>query len=77
MTRVRARNDLLKKSIMPPDPLHTSLLDFHPEEIARQITLREWDIWSNLKPWEFLGLAWSKKDKETRAPHGISRLKPY
>eukprot|EP01127_Copromyxa_protea_P018071 TRINITY_DN5606_c0_g1_i1.p1 TRINITY_DN5606_c0_g1~~TRINITY_DN5606_c0_g1_i1.p1 ORF type:complete len:650 (+),score=141.22 TRINITY_DN5606_c0_g1_i1:1375-3324(+) len=69
MNKIRARNDLLKKCIMPQDPLHTSLLDFHPEEIARQITLREWEIWSNLKPWEFLGLAWSKKDKETRAPH--------
>jgi len=72
--RIRPPNDLLKKTMMPEDPLHTSLLDFQSEEIARQITLREWDTWSNLKPWEFLGCAWSKKDKETKAPHVLAMM---
>ena len=37
------------------------------EEIARQLTLIEWDMWSSIKPYEFLNLAWTKKDKASRA----------
>jgi hypothetical protein len=46
-------------------------MDISSEEIARQITLREWDIWQSVRPWEFLGAAWTRPDKETRAPNGI------
>lgn len=54
---------------MPADPLNVSFMDINSEEIARQITLKEWDVWRNVRPWEFLGLAWSKPDRETRAPN--------
>lgn len=42
-------------------------------ELARQLTLIEWDLWEAIKPWEFLNQAWTKKDKETKAP-GIHML---
>jgi len=45
----------------------TALLDHSEMELARQITLKTWDMWGHIKPWELLDLAWTKKDKETKA----------
>eukprot|EP00007_Cunea_sp_BSH-02190019_P000884 CAMPEP_0174230078 /NCGR_PEP_ID=MMETSP0417-20130205/904_1 /TAXON_ID=242541 /ORGANISM="Mayorella sp, Strain BSH-02190019" /LENGTH=1169 /DNA_ID=CAMNT_0015307707 /DNA_START=62 /DNA_END=3571 /DNA_ORIENTATION=+ len=39
-----------------------SLLDMHPLEIARQITLMEFKLYRRAKSWEFLGLAWTKNN---------------
>ncbi|KAL9650302.1 hypothetical protein ABK040_014956 [Willaertia magna] len=38
-------------------------------EIARQITLIEYNIFSAIEPKEFFGLGWTKKDKTLRAPN--------
>lgn len=54
---------------LPKDPANTPLIKFHSEEIARQLTLLEWAIWREIRAWECLGLAWTKKDREVRAPH--------
>lgn len=54
---------------LPKDPANTPLMKFHSEEIARQLTLLEWSIWREIRAWECLGLAWTKKDREVRAPH--------
>lgn len=54
---------------LPKDPANTPLIKFHSEEIARQLTLLEWVIWREIRAWECLGLAWTKKDREVRAPH--------
>lgn len=54
---------------LPKDPGNTPLIKIHAEEIARQLTLLEWTLWREIRPWECLGLAWTKKDKEVRAPH--------
>ena len=54
---------------LPKDPGNTPLIKIHAEEIARQLTLLEWSIWKEIRAWECLGLAWTKKDKEVRAPH--------
>ncbi|KAH3765984.1 Ras guanine nucleotide exchange factor [Pelomyxa schiedti] len=43
-----------------------SLLDFHPEELARQMSLIEWNIWKRIRPKEFIRNSWTKptlKDK--------------
>jgi len=40
-----------------------------PEEVARQLTLYEWDIYEKIKPWELLHNAWMKGNKEERAPN--------
>lgn len=45
-------------------------LIFLAVEIARQLTLIDWSNWAKIKQWEFLGLAWTKPDKNTLAPHG-------
>ena len=51
----------------------TDVLNCSPIEIARQLTIKEWSLWVEIKPWECLGLAWTKKDKEERAPNGTPR----
>jgi len=51
--------------VFPSEP---SALDFHPEELARQLTLIESELYRAIKPWEFLNQAWAKKDKFKRAP---------
>ncbi|KAI9199222.1 ras guanine nucleotide exchange factor domain-containing protein [Polychytrium aggregatum] len=43
--------------------------DFDPLEVARQITLIEFELFSAIKPREFLDLAWMKDDKEKLAPN--------
>ncbi|KAJ3416526.1 hypothetical protein HDV05_001263 [Chytridiales sp. JEL 0842] len=43
--------------------------ELDPVEIARQLTLIEFELFASMKPREFLDLAWMKDDKETRAPN--------
>eukprot|EP01130_Rhizamoeba_saxonica_P000136 TRINITY_DN10149_c0_g1_i1.p1 TRINITY_DN10149_c0_g1~~TRINITY_DN10149_c0_g1_i1.p1 ORF type:complete len:1029 (+),score=234.80 TRINITY_DN10149_c0_g1_i1:25-3111(+) len=65
-----------KFTTMPPKPLlpknvvgELDFTDMEPLEIARQMTLIEYDMWVVIPPWEFLGQAWAKKDRVTRAPN--------
>jgi son of sevenless-like protein len=65
----------------PPTPYLPSnltgtptLMDYHPEEIARQLTLVEQKLFLQLKPWELLNQAWTGADKEKLAPNIISIL---
>lgn len=44
-------------------------MDYHPEEIARQLTLVEQKLFQNVKPWEFLNKAWTGADKEKNSPN--------
>lgn len=66
----------------PPTPilgdLHTKdhlgngnlgLLDVHPDEMARQMTLVECAFYMRIKSWECLNQAWTKEDKIERAPN--------
>jgi len=39
--------------------------------------LVEWDLWQAIRPWEFLNQAWTKKDKERRAPNIIRIIKHF
>lgn len=54
---------------MLKDP-SVDILACPPLEIAKQLTLIEWKMWSAIKPYEFLDLAWTKKDKATRSGNG-------
>lgn len=69
--RIRGDNTNLKNPPIPhlPKEVNTPLLKLHPEEIARQLTLLEWKNWREIRAWEYLGLAWTKKDKEVLSPH--------
>jgi hypothetical protein len=55
--------------IIPVNVTVLGLMDIHYEEIARQLTLIESDLYKAIKPWECLGQAWTKPDKATRAPN--------
>ncbi|KAH3759619.1 Ras guanine nucleotide exchange factor [Pelomyxa schiedti] len=52
----------------------SSMLDMHPEEVARQITLLEWDLWSKIRPKEFIGQAWNKQNLKEKLAPNISRM---
>lgn len=43
--------------------------DLEPIEIARQMTLVEYELFTAINPTEFLDQAWMKDDKEKRAPN--------
>ena len=45
------------------------LEELDPLEIARQLTIVEWDLYSRIVPKELLSLSWQKKDKELKSPN--------
>jgi len=47
----------------------TKLSDIKTQELARQITLMEYKMFSKIQPQELCEAAWTKKDKETAAPN--------
>lgn len=58
-----------EKLALLKDP-NVDILACPPLEVAKQLTLIEWKMWSSIKPYEFLDLAWTKKDKATRSGNG-------
>jgi hypothetical protein len=54
-----------------------TLMDIHPEELARQLTLIEYELYKKIKPWECLNQSWAKKDKETRAPNILAMIQRF
>lgn len=50
-------------------PFGGEMFDFHPLELARQLTIIEKAYLDAIKPEEMLNLAWTKKNKEMIAPN--------
>jgi len=48
-----------------------------PLEWARQLTRIEFDLFCRISPKELFGQAWTKKDKEVRAPHVIALIQHF
>jgi son of sevenless-like protein len=51
--------------------------DDHAEEIARQLTIIEYNLYKTIKPWEFFNQSWTKKDKEILSPNILNMIKRF
>lgn len=68
----------LKKLLTPPSiPSKESIESLSALEIAEQMTYLDHHIFVNIASEEFLGQAWMKPDKATRAPHILLMTKRF
>lgn len=54
-----------------------TFLAFHPEEIARQLTLIEFNIFQSIKPSECMGQCWAKKEKQFKSPNILNMIQRF
>ena len=78
------KNEQLMFDEKPPRPYlpmnlksKLSVLDIHPEELARQITLIDSALYRKIKPSEFLHSGWTKSDKEARSPGILAMINSF
>lgn len=53
----------------------TRFRDFHPVEVARQLTLVENALFRAVQPHELLDVNWNKKDKEQKSPNVLAMIR--
>lgn len=63
----------------PPAPIipkgDPNLFNFDDAEIARQITLMEYESYCSIKPRECLNQAWNKANKEEESPNIVTMIR--
>uniref|UniRef100_A0A0A9WMY2 Ras-specific guanine nucleotide-releasing factor 1 n=3 Tax=Lygus hesperus TaxID=30085 RepID=A0A0A9WMY2_LYGHE len=72
-----SRVDLDKLLALPQSPCKESIETLSALEIAEQMTYVDHQIFISIRSEEFLGQAWMKTDKATRAPHIILMTKRF
>ncbi len=67
-----------KKGTVPKDFSQTnSFFEFHPIEVARQLSIMDFEALANIKLEEFFFNGWTQPDKETRSPHILQFIKRF
>jgi len=71
-------------AVRPPEAVLTGVNDrivdilaLDPLEVARQLTIAEFDIYRVIKPFECLNQRWTKKDKEAEAPNILAMIERF
>jgi len=72
--RQRANSIGAPVTIVPPSP---KFEDFDPLEVARQLTLIEFDLFKAITAQECLGQAWNKPDHDIIAPNLSAMTKHF
>ncbi|EFA76027.1 Ras guanine nucleotide exchange factor [Heterostelium album PN500] len=60
--------------VIPPKTPILSIDDIDPVEMARQLTIIEFDMYRQIASKELLSLSWQKNDKETRSPNLLKMI---
>lgn len=53
------------------------VFDFHPIEVARQLTLMDFELYRAIRPRELIGLAWNGKRKKIDSPNVSAMIKRF
>ncbi|KAI8089221.1 ras guanine nucleotide exchange factor domain-containing protein [Halteromyces radiatus] len=62
----------IPQSILPRNPKKFKLLDLDPTELARQLTIMDFKMYSSIRPIECLDKSWSRETPDDAAPTSVN-----